>query len=292
MSRRRTACRARPCSSTRPGTRPAQPRERALVARLAPDPERGPGLPDVRPRSAVPRDRARRRALRCPRAADALVRERPDSARRAVLRDGTGRGPGAAGSHALPVRRQLGGRRHRRATPAARGLDCACARRAPRDPESRTETFSRARTDRRGRPHAAPSPRRRAVGLLPLGGRRRHRSAARARVQVARRQLARGRPDRPELGRLPRRQRAVPRLRAGRRARLGDGRARTARGRRRLAHLPAPLLPGPRRAARAPGAAADAAPRAGGRAVRRDVGLRAARPRLVHASTPRSATRS
>ena len=46
------------------------------------------------------------------------------------------------------------------------------------------------------------------------------------------------------LGRLAHRQRDVPRLPPGRGARLGDGRARTPRGRPRLADLRAPRLPG------------------------------------------------
>ena len=54
-----------------------------------------------------------------------------------------------------------------------------------------------------------------------------------------------GRPDRPQLGRQPHRQHDVPRLRAGRGARLGDGRARAGRDRRGLDDLPAPLLRGP-----------------------------------------------
>ena len=60
---------------------------------------------------------------------------------------------------------------------------------------------------------------------------------------------------RAELGRRPDRQHHLPGLRARRRARLGDGRARPARAGRRLVHLPAPVLPGHRRVLRADGAA-------------------------------------
>ena len=64
-----------------------------------------------------------------------------------------------------------------------------------------------------------------------------------AHVRVARRALARRGRDGAQLGRRPRRQHALPRLRADRGARLGDGDGRAARGRPRVDDLPAHVLP-------------------------------------------------
>ena len=64
---------------------------------------------------------------------------------------------------------------------------------------------------------------------------------------------ARGRPG-AQLGRRAHRQHALPRLRAGRGARLGDGDGRPARGRPRVDDLPRHVLRRPRRALRDAGA--------------------------------------
>ena len=68
--------------------------------------------------------------------------------------------------------------------------------------------------------------------VLRLGARGPARAADRADLRRARQDPAARRTDRPQLGRQPHRQHDVPRLRAGRGARLGDGRPRARRDRR------------------------------------------------------------
>ena len=105
--------------------------------------------------------------------------------------------------------------------------------------------------------------------------------ADRAHLRRARQDATGGGTDRPQLGRQSHRQHDVPRLRAGGRARLGDGRARAGRGRRGVDGLHEPVLRGPDQALR------DAVPRGlpaagpGRRDLPRGIGTRPARPRVV-----------
>ena len=92
------------------------------------------------------------------------------------------------------------------------------------------------------RHRAAPAGRARAL-VLRLGARRTLVPVDRPDVRVARGALARRRRDGAQLGRRARRQHPLPRLRADRGARLGDGHGRAARGRPRVDDLPAHVLP-------------------------------------------------
>ena len=189
------------------------------------------------------------------RALDGADRRR---ARHAVLPDGPGRRRRAAGRAALQLRRQLAVRRGRRgAAPAAGRRRSAVLAELHAIPDAATTFGVPRRPTHAGRHAAAPQPGP-DPGLVRLRGRR-HRplAADRARPRVARGQPARRhRRDGAVLGRLPDRQHDVPRLRAGRGARLGDGRARPPRARRRLAGLRAPRLRVDHRCSGLPGHAA------------------------------------
>ena len=155
-----------------------------------------------------------------------------------------------------------------------------CSPTCTRSPTPQTTFASSTRTHAgRHRAGAQPRPHPRLVRVR----RPRHRSLAdrRARPRLAGGQPARHLRGGAVLGRRPHRQRDVPRLRAGRRARLGDGRRRPARARRVLDRLRPPGLRVDHRDARDAGDAA--LPARGGR--RRDVraltGVDARRPRLV-----------
>src|SRR3954447_22811903 len=130
------------------------------------------------------------------------------------------------------------------------------------------------------RRRARPAPRVPTL-VLRLGAGGTARSAHRADLGRARPDSPGGRADRPQLGRQRDRQQDVPRLQAGRGARLGDGGARTGGDRRRLDDLPPPILRGhdaqvrhalPRRLPPA---------RAGRRALRGGIRPPSARPRVV-----------
>ena len=173
--------------------------------------------------------------------------------RLALLRHGTRRRRRPARHHAVPVRVVAVRSGTGRPGPAAG------RRRSGSWPSCTTWTspptdiaFLRARPARRHRP--AP-PRGRPARLLRMGGGRRGPLAAhRAHLRLARGPLARRRGRRRhQLGRRPHRQHDVPRLRAGGRARLGDGGGRAPRDRHRLDGLPAPLPRRHRPAGGAPG---------------------------------------
>ena len=188
-----------------------------------------PGVPRVRPRAATEGHADRRRAHRRAGAGGAHPRDRPRVARFAVpphaprRRHRAVRHP-AVHDGRLVVRRrarrpaQARARGGARAGTAARADAGAPRSRVPRPPAVR-------------RQRARPAPRVPAV-VLRLGAGGTAGAADRADLRRARQDPAARRTDRPELGRQPHRQHDVPRLRAGRGARLGDGRPRARRDRR------------------------------------------------------------
>ena len=167
-----------------------------------------------------------------------FVRARPGAARHAVLRDGAGRRPGAARRDALQLR-LAGSRRRRRSSAPAAGRRPRGARRPPR---RRRRRASASRSSRSTAP-ATPRMRRQLADQAAY-----YDWVARGpRVPLIERTFAWLDEHLPDeegaagalLGRRPHRQHALPRLRPGRRPRLGDGGARPARGRPGVVCLPA-----------------------------------------------------
>ena len=266
-------------------TEDGQSREGRYVARVAPSDGGRAGVPELRPPGPVRRHPARRRPHRRPGARGRVHGADRRGARHAVLPHGPDRGDRPAG-RACPTRSATTGSSTRLARSSRR---CRTARWAcsPGCTRSRTPQTTFAFLD----------PGRHLTGAAATGTpmeRNLARSPRVVRVRGPRpRPLADGREDprlaggqparrprrhRAELGRRPDRQHDVPRLRAGRRPRLGDGDHRAAGARRVLDGLRPPGLRVDRDAVRAAGDAA--LPARGGRA--RDV--RAAHRRASSAS--------
>ncbi len=172
-------------------------------------------------------------------------------ARHAVLPDGLRRGASAARRHALHVRQQLVRRRARRTPARTAGQHRRGDRQTAFDSRSREDVRVPGR--RVGAERAAAQPQLAEVLVRVRGPRHRPLRAARACAGVAGGELARRRRrHRPGagVGRLPRRQRAVLRVPAGRRAGLGDGGSRAAGNGCRVDHLRAHGLSGTRRPGR------------------------------------------
>ena len=290
-ARPRTACRARRCCSTRAGRGRRAQRRGALVARARARPGRDvPVFPSYDLERQFRVMRAGRRARRVPVPRVRLARARSGAARRAVLRDGARRRAGAARHHARTPSATAGSRRRRPSS--RRGCRtrsvAVLAELSTRSTGRRRRRFGFLALD------ASPAPRRCAAtsadqrGFYDWVRRGRHPLAAdRARLRVARRELAAARGRRPSsLGRLAHRQHHVSRLRARGGARLGDGRARAARsstsGWMIFLHRVLRRSHPERRHA---GHAGPAAPRGRGGDYETPDGLRAARSRLVHAAT-------
>ena len=243
-------------------TEDGQPRE-GRVRRPGGAVRRGrPGLPELRPAGAVRRHQARRRPHRRPGAGRRLHGADRRGARHAVLPHGPDRGRRPAGRHALHLRRQLALRRLARTSSSG----CRTARSAcwpgctrSRTPRRRSTTSTRPPPDRcraSGTPMERNLAARRAwyefavpdLGPSPMV----EKLARLAGGQPARRP----RRHRAELGRRPDRQHDVPRLRAGRGPRLGDGDHRPARAGRVVDGLRPPGLRVDRDGLRAAGDAA------------------------------------
>ena len=188
-----------------------------------------PGVPDVSAGPPVRRHPDGRRADRRAGPPGALAGEHRRGARHAVLPDGLRRRRGAARRHALHVRRQLVRRRARRASARAAGRHRRGAGQAALDPGRGEDVrLPRPRVSRATPRCAGTSTGSRSwyefavpdIGRSPLL----ERTFALAGGQLAER---RGRRRAgAALGRCPGRQRALPRLPAGRGAGLGDGDAR------------------------------------------------------------------
>ena len=157
--RTRTACPARPCSSTRCGPRTASGSTTRSVARVAPDSSDVPVFPsyDFEMQFGVMQlvgEHAPGRAG----ARGAVARARPVGHRCALLRDGPRVGPGASRQHALPDG-QLAARGRPGRPAGAAGRQRAGAGRHPRHRRRRRRLApSSSSTPRRHRRCAATSP--------------------------------------------------------------------------------------------------------------------------------------
>ena len=187
-----------------------------------------------------------------PGAARVVARARPGGARRAVLRDGPRRRSGPPRRHAVQLRVVAVRGRSRPTSAACRTQSVAGPGRDPRDPGRARRATSRSWRRRR----------RRRCARMSTGSARYYEWVAEGTPSpliercfdwLEEHWPAAEGPTVLSWGDARIGNMMYRRVRAGRRARLGDGRARPARDRRRLVHLPAPLLRGHRDRLELPG---------------------------------------